>query len=155
LKGNASDRNRSISSEHQKRVTVSSHLTCEYGFSQYTATKTKHSNELYAEADLRLQLAPILLHFRLMCSSKQPHPLHWEINTQGFLLSCWLSHPTVKFYCYFFAYEQNKSYGLHSITFPIMPTQQRWVPWNMCPEKGSTKGKVLKNPTVYTPLLSL
>jgi hypothetical protein len=60
----------------RKLLTFPTTYLCESGFSRYTKTKTKYINKLDAEADLRLQLSPIVQDFKLMCSSKQPHPSH-------------------------------------------------------------------------------
>jgi len=37
---------------------------------------------MHAEAQVRMQLSPIITDWTMMYSSKQPHPSHWEINTQ-------------------------------------------------------------------------
>ena len=49
---------------------------CESGFSQYRVTETKHRNKPDAHADLLLQMSPIILDLKLMCSSQHPQPSH-------------------------------------------------------------------------------
>jgi len=47
---------------------------CESGFSQYSVTETKYRNNPDAQAALALQMSPILLVFKLLCSSQQLQP---------------------------------------------------------------------------------
>jgi hypothetical protein len=39
-------------------------------------TETKYRNKVDAEADLRLQLLPIIPDMKFMCEPQQPHPSH-------------------------------------------------------------------------------
>jgi len=42
----------------------------------------KHRNKVDIEAAPKLQLTPVIPDFKLMCSSKQFHPSHREVNVE-------------------------------------------------------------------------
>jgi hypothetical protein len=55
---------------------------CESTFSRENVTNTKDRSKLDAEADLRMQLLPIIPDLKFMCPSQQPKWSHWEITIQ-------------------------------------------------------------------------
>ena len=42
--------------------------------------ETKYRNKLDAEANLRMQLSSVMVDFKFLCPSQQPHSTHREIN---------------------------------------------------------------------------
>jgi hypothetical protein len=85
-------------------------------------TKTKYGNKLGTEA------GPIVPDFELMCSSKQPHPSHRDINT-------------VHITCIVLLIDLTDSEDLLIFLFPYKHEKQGYVKYFSL-EEGSTDEKV-------------